>query len=394
MKRFVLNQLLLSLTLMLLAGCSIDTYKTADISKNPKAVQFAQSSIQFLINFPFYELEIAGPNDTNDSLIVNYNQSNRKKLIVDYLNKLKANIKPGTEKIGITIKYAYESVITDIDLPDNQTFSVKYHRCLLHDAPNISIPVEFPNGRKYIAYLDTGFDSSVILTSDIVIKNKLRILPIADMTFQGMCHIPEFTIGSARIKDASAFYGEQQWQLRILNIPVYNHPAIILGLRFIRTFDYVLFDNVNQEVVFSKAGVFKPDNQQLWTSYPFEIKPDSIQNERLMVKIPLNGQVYELFFDSCGDKPGLDLNKNDWETIKPNLSVKRFKKSSGYSYQAGRIFFQKAAVSQITVGETTIKNVEIKISEDPEDLSVLSLGYFQDTSFVLDFINNLMWIKK
>ena len=210
---------------------------------------------------------------------------------------------------------------------------------------------------------------------------------------QGVCYIPELNIGSALIKDAMGYDWEQQWQYRFMNVPVDKYSEIILGLQFITTFDYVLFDNVNQEVIFSKEGAFVTDNPDLWQSFPFSIKPDSIRNERIMVQMPINGQEYELFFDSCGSAPGLDLSKSDWQTIKPDLTVKQLRNTHRYSYQYGRFSCQEATVSELTIGEKTLKDVEIVIREDPKKLSMLSLGYFQDTVVVLDFVNNLMWIK-
>ncbi len=113
-----------------------------------------------------------------------------------------------------------------------------------------------------------------------------------------------------------------------------------------------------------------------------------------MVQIPIAGQMFEIMFDSCGDWPGLDLNKIHWQAIESNLNVKRLRKSHIDSYQSGRVSVQKVVVSQISIGEKILKNVDVVINDNPDGLSVMSLGYFQDTIVVLDFVNNLMWIKK
>ena len=262
----------------------------------------------------------------------------------------------------------------------------------MHPVPLACVSVEFPNVRKYIAYLDTGCPGTFILTSDIILDNKLPILPLQNFTFQGFCRIPVLNIGSAQIKDAVGFYHEQQWQFRIFNIPLYKHPAIILGRDFINSFDYVKFDNVNQEVIFSKDEAFKPDNPRVWASYPFTEDPN--RDNTIMVQMSINGKVFEVAFDSCGDKPGLRLNEKDWQIINQKSSIKRLRKSNYYSYQAGYVSFQKATVSEILVGEKILKDTDVLISDDPEHLSVISLGYFQDTIVVLDYVNNLMWIRK
>ena len=237
--------------------------------------------------------------------------------------------------------------------------------------------------------LDTGDDENISLTSDIVVDNNLVIKPEL-----GECHIPLLKIGTAKIKDILGFYENYQLQYRVLNIPIYKQENIFIGLKFIRSFSYVRFDNVEQKAVFSEEEVFKPEISESWMSFPFEIKPDEYKNDRIMVQMPINGQVYEVFFDSCGVKPGLSLNKHDWQAIEPGLIVKEIHKSHYFNYQSGRLPCQIAAISEFSIGEKKLKNTKIIIKENPNELSMLSLGYFQDTSVVLDFVNNLLWIKK
>ena len=351
MKRFIPITLLSLSILVQLSGCSISTYPTANISEN-------SSLVHFDINNP--------PFDAN----------------IEYL----------LHNGAVDIKSM--EVLPKIDFGANTTFSVKYHRSRMFSPPNATIPLEFSNGLKYAAYLDTGFSEYILLTSDVVLDNKFSILPITNSLAQGLCHIPLFKIGPARIKDTAGFYWGQQLQYRIMNVPVNKYSAIILGLAFIKTFDYVLFDNVNQEVVFSKEGVFVPDNPDLWQSYPFEIKPDSVPNDRIMVQMPIAGQMFELWFDSCGSMPGLRLSKRAWQVIEPNLNVKRLRKSHIYSYQSGRLQCQMATVSELSIGAKKINNANVSIYDDSDGLSMFSLGYFQDTAVVLDFVNKLFWIKK
>jgi predicted DNA-binding protein (MmcQ/YjbR family) len=360
MNKFVMLFLLLQFALLQLSGCSLAPYKTGDISKNSKVKHMEFKSIEDF-----------------------------KELFPDATFKHKE----GNIFTVIFNTTGYQTSIKNIDLAGEKEVSIKYYRSLVHKAPNVSVMLEFPNGNKYPAYLDTGFPVNILLTSDIVLDNKFPIYPIKECTFQGICKIPEMSIGDIKIEDTLVFYYEQQWQLRVLNIPLYSHPSIILGIDFIKSFDYVLFDNVNQEVVFSKDKTFTPDNPDLWQSYPFEIKPDSIKNNRIMVQIPINGREYELFFDTCGYKPGLHLNQTHWEVISKNLTVKHLRKSHNLAWQSGRLHCRKATVSELSIGEKKIKNAKVVISDDADSLSMFSLGYFQDTTVVLDFVKNLLWIK-
>ena len=362
MKRKTISILLLLFAFVQLSGCSIAPYKTVDISKDPRAVQMEFTSIE--------EVKRIIPNakfERKDNDIIFIHNTNSSE---------------------------FQTSIKNIDLGNEKEVTVKYYRNFLNEAPNVSIILELPNGKKYPAWLDTGFPVNILLTSDIALETKFEIFPFTGGTFQGICQIPEFNIGDMKTEDALSYYYEQQWQLRVLNIPIYSHPNIILGIEFIDSFDYVLFDNVSEQVTFSKNGAFEPDSKDSWQSYPFEIKPDSLSNNRIMVQMPVNGQVYELFFDTCGDEPGLDLNKSDWENISKDLTVKKIKRTNIYNWQSGKITCQKATISELIIAGKTFKNADVLIkTDDTNRLSMLSLGYFQDTTVVLDFVNNLLWIR-
>ena len=383
MKKALIISSLLICAAMQLSGCSLDIYPTDDISKNPKAVLFNINDIEHLTSFPFYELEI---DSKDEKLKVNIEQDDRSKIIEDFLNKIKANAEPGAEDIHFRAKYTVIPFIREIDTKANKKFSVKYSRSSIDKSPNVYIPIEFTNGCKYRASVDSGFNGYVLLTPDIVIDNKLTILP----SFSA-CSIPVLNFGPAQIKDALAYYDYQQWQFRILNIPIYRFSDILLGRGFLKMFDYVMFDNVKKEVVFSKEGPFVPDDFNFWTSYSFYEDPNHFNT--IMVKMPISGKVFDIAFDSCGYKPGLDLNQNDWDDISKDLTF-NLRKSNYLSGQFGRLPCRKATISELTIGEKKIKSAEVIIFNEKDQQSILSLGYFQDTVIVLDYVNNLFWVKK
>jgi len=361
MKRNLLIVLLLLSVLIQLSGCSLAPHKTADISKNPKAIH----------------IETKGLED-----------------IQGLYSNVQTLIDPNTGNRGIAWDLSsYMTEIRNIEIGDNKEVTMKYYRNFVHSAPNVSVMVEFANGRKYPAALDTGFSVNILLTSDIVLDNKFKIHPLTGDTFQGICRIPEMNVGDIKLEGIQACYYEQQWQLRVLNIPIYSHPYIILGLDFIKAFDYVLFDNVTQKVTFSKDNTFIPDESESWYSYPFAIKSDPNKNNRIMVQIPINGQPHELLFDTCGFKPGLSFQKTDWDTFSKEVTFRNLHKSYYDSWQFGRLPCWKATISELSIGEKKLKNVDVHIVDSEDKLSILSLDYYQDTSIVLDFVNNLFWIK-
>ena len=382
MKKALISSLLICAA-MQLSGCSFDRYSTGDISKNPKAVCLDINDINDLKRLPFYELELKSHNET---LKVTFNESDKNSKIDNFIKKIKATVKPGT-KVEFAVIYTFKSLIREIDTGGNKTFSVKYQTSLVSSDSQVLIPVEFPNGRKYIAYLDTGCPGYGMLTSDIVIDNNLEVIPKF-----GVCKVPLLNIGQAQIKDGIAYYDEQQWQFRVLNIPLYKYSPAILGREFIRSFDYVMFDNVHKKAVFSKEDEFTPDNPQSWSSYPFIEDPNG--GNTIVVKIPLAGKVLDIAFDSCWGEPGLFINKKHWEAVKQDLSFKLHGKSNGTTYQGMKLPCRKATISRLSIGEKTLKNAKVNISDDPNGYSVIGLDYFQDTSVVLDYVKNLFWIKK
>jgi hypothetical protein len=360
-----------------LSGCSRGLYQTDYLSKNP-------SPVYVDVNNPKFGVELM-PGQLNKDGTPTYKMNNKNGVISFQVNK---------GDVVANLRHFY--ITPNIEFGDDKAISVKYHYSHRNQAPNVYINVEFPNSRDYTAALDTGYMGVALLTSDIVLDNKLAIWSYGfDInSASGVCQIPELKMGSIKSHDIVGHYTEQQWQSRFLNRPLYKESAVILGLHFIRTFDYVIFDNINKDVVFSKDGAFTPDNSDLWQSYPFEIKQDLGSNERIMVQMPINGKVYELFFDSCGAKPGLILNKNHWQTIKKNLNFKLHGKDVLVTGFGIKMPIQKVTLSEISIGEKTIKNADVYIFDEPERLSMLSLGYFQDNAVVLDFVNNLLWIKK
>ena len=75
------------------------------------------------------------------------------------------------------------------------------------------------------------------------------------------------------------------------------------------------------------------------------------------------------------------------------------KLSKFLSYQHGFLPCRKAIVKNLSVGNVVIKNAEIVIMPEgtpylPKDIpGYISIWTFKDTSVVLDFEHNLMWVK-
>ena len=159
MNRIIIFFLFLQVTLIQLSGCSIARYPTEDISKNPKAIH----------------MEFKGIEDF-------------KKIFND------VNTEPIPGKNAVTIKWSGINKFNKIEFDTNKTSSIKYHRNIIYQAPHVNIKLELPNGRKHPVFFDTGFNGTILFSSDIALENKLEIYPSGSMLqtrTSGICIIPE-----------------------------------------------------------------------------------------------------------------------------------------------------------------------------------------------------------
>jgi hypothetical protein len=114
----------------------------------------------------------------------------------------------------------------------------------------------------------------------------------------------------------------------------------------------------------------------------------------IKVRVPIEGRVFDLAFDSRWGSPGLYIMKNHWQAIAQDLSFKLLGKADGTTWQGAKLPIRTARISKLSVGERTLRDVKVSISDDPGGFSIMSLGYFQDTVVVLDYVNHLFWIRK
>jgi predicted aspartyl protease len=211
-----------------------------------------------------------------------------------------------------------------------------------------------------------------------------------------LCHLPELQIEDIKLVDWPTFYLKPN-QVSLDILPVQKKDPIIIGLPLLRKFKYIQFDNVNRQVEFSLDESFQPQRLQFWQQYPLTIEEDFHGNAFLFVEIPVNGQLLQLQVDT-GSGKALALSRQIWQKISQNLQPKKLTKAKDIYPYIGTLPCSKAIIPKLEIGTNIVEDAEVSIFPDDsplleEDSGLLGMQYFQNTVLVLDFENNLLWLK-
>jgi hypothetical protein len=254
-------------------------------------------------------------------------------------------------------------------------------------------------GKKYPVVLDTGCPVTCIVTDRHVIRNKLPIYHLgtnqiysADM---GLCKLPELRIGKMVMVDLPCLYIEKREAIQVFGVTIAYDESILVGLKILRAFKYVMFDNANREVEFSPKEIFKPAHPQLWRSYPFVIKERSSNNDAIFVTMTVAGEEMELMLDT-GSGSWLEFNEQMWEKLQGKIPVAKLRSGNFRTAFLENFVCRKGIIRELDIGGRTFKNVRIAVfpDENPVDRETLiGMRCFRDTIMVLDFQRNLMWVK-
>jgi hypothetical protein len=255
------------------------------------------------------------------------------------------------------------------------------------------------NGKKYPVVLDTGCPVTCIVTDEHVIRNGLSIYPLganpvysADM---GLCKLPELRIGKMVMVDLPCLYIEKREAIQVFGVTIAYDESILVGLKILRAFKYVMFDNVNREVEFSPKEIFKPAHPQLWKSYPFVIKERSSNNDAIFVTMTVAGEEMELMLDT-GSGSWLEFNEQMWNKLRTKIpDIKLRNSTCSYAFLKNQAC-RKGIIRELDIGGRTFKNVRIAVVPDENPVNretLIGMQCFRDTIMVLDFERNLMWVK-
>jgi len=293
----------------------------------------------------------------------------------------------------------------DSKIVQNHTCRIKYHK-LYFTNRFIVVEGRVGNGSKtYPVVLDTGASQPVFVKENHVIDNNLAIFPMQtkisnDYKF-GLCHLPKLQLATVTFIDWPCLYLERRSKSELFGLSIAKDHAgddsIILGLPALREFKYIVFDNVRKEVEFSHNELFKPEQPQLWEQYPLSIEEDFHGNAFLFVTIPIAGEEIELQLDT-GSGRGLAISLELWEGLREKINKVNLTKGRDFYPYIGWLACRRGVIPKLEFGNRTVINAELSVfpSDSPivEDCEgLLGIQFFQDTIMVLDFENELMWIK-
>jgi len=261
----------------------------------------------------------------------------------------------------------------------------------------VQVMGQLNSDKEYPTTIDTGNPMWLIVSDTVVADSKLEIYPIqeVDKDIGGLCHVSRVQIGDMAIMNPLCHYALGHYERRVLGRTIWKQRNINLGLGLIRKFLYVLIDNITSEVEFCTEGSFETDPNESWSQYSMSIEKDELNQERLMVDMPITGQTRKVFFDT-GSNCGLMTTEKIWEEISGNLTVLR-SRDSRLGTPEGIVACRKITVEKLQVADASINNAIIFVEsiDTPfgEEFFTLGMGYFQDTVIVLDFERGLMWVK-
>jgi predicted aspartyl protease len=254
------------------------------------------------------------------------------------------------------------------------------------------------NGDKeYPTIIDTGNPMWLVVSDTVVVDSELEIYPIqeVDKDIGGLCHVSRVQIGDMAIMNPLCHYALGHYEMRVLGRTIWKQRDINMGLGLIRKFLYVLIDNITGEVEFCTEGSFEADPNESWSQYSMSIEKDEMNQERLMVDMPIAGKTRKVVFDT-GSNCGLMITEKIWEKLSGNLTVLR-SRGSRLGTPEGIVACRKITVEKLQVADASINNAIIFVESIDTpfggEFFTLGMGYFQDIVIVLDFGRGLMWIK-
>lgn len=295
---------------------------------------------------------------------------------------------------------------------DNQMDQAEVHRVKYHKQyyKNHYVVIEGKIGTRenqYPVVLDTGASQPFFLNISHVLDNKLPVYTMENTLSDlngyklGLCYLPLLQIGGITFTNRPCLYLEPSSAVDLVSVQIVsdtsNSDTVIVGLPVLRQFNYVMFDNVDNEVEFSYNKEFEANESDLWEKYPLTTEEDFHGNVFLFVRISIAGREIELQFDS-GSGRGLAIGENLWEKVDGQVQDLNLEEGRDFYPYIGRLACRRGVVPNLQVGDRTIKNAEVSVFPNDSPLlteceGLLGMQYFQNTIVVLDFKRSLMWVR-
>jgi len=254
------------------------------------------------------------------------------------------------------------------------------------------------NENPYPVIFDTGCNPLLILGEKIVIENDLAVYFFNPQDIQnsgGLVIADSLQIGSLELIDFPCGLWEHRAQFEVLGVPIYKPEIMIMPLVMMRKFNYFKFDDIQKEISFSEISSFVPENTSEWLSLP--LKFDGLY---LLLDVPIEGIDTELRLDTgAGYQMKLDISVIE-KLFETRPDFEKAWKNTTYlygPYEGGKSTEKKFTAKNLQFDGLKLDRVKIIYSNTDQDEQchgVIGAELFKKTIMVLDFENNLMWVKK
>ncbi|MFC1793193.1 hypothetical protein ACFL3Q_06360 [Planctomycetota bacterium] len=269
----------------------------------------------------------------------------------------------------------------------------------LKNSRNVQVLGELNNGKNYPVVLDTGYSRYVGITDTIVTDAGLPIYPMDDLGHHligGLCNLSQLRIGTVTIRQPPCEYFSAHYERRILGITTWKEMEITLGLGLLKKFSYIHIDNVEREIEFSGKQPFSTQDENQWNQYPMVIERNEKGNAKLMVDIPIAGNLRHIAFDT-GSASGLTLTEKMWTEVSPSLKLVHEENHTLTTPLEGRLSCRRITVELLRLGSIPIRSAQISVTANNnpfgQDDFTLGMGFLKETVIVLDFKSKLLWIR-
>lgn len=271
--------------------------------------------------------------------------------------------------------------------------------------PNPAVVRGELNGKAYDVIFDTGNNLGVFIEDVQINEHHLGVLFFNEENNAaggGLAIVDSLKAGPLTFENYPCNFLSQHAEFRLLGIlPVYRYRWIAMPIQLISKFSYIEYNQIDRELCISREAPFAVEDTSAWITVPFEI-----DERRILVRSSIEGIPMTLFLDTGSDSE-LELAGAAVEPLfekRTDFAKARKRTGATYApYAGGMAKVRKFTAKNLRWADHDVRNVEIFYRKkfSPQDQfpsegtdGTIGLGLFRKTVMVLDFQNNLMWVKK
>ncbi len=264
------------------------------------------------------------------------------------------------------------------------------------EGPPTSVMGTLNGQREYAVLIDTGSNQGLIVNDVVALESGLAVYPAeASLGVGGLCDVEQITIDDVTLRHPPCLYTLGHYERRALARPTQKERQIILGLRLMRGFRYLLIDHPASEVTFGVSRSFAPDPNESWRHFPLEVDEGDSYSLEAIAEIPLAGRIRRVKIDTAASW-NLYVGRAVWENLSREVRIVGTSRSRSKMFR-GWSDIEIVTVEQWQVGSRTLPTATIAVHDESADWKsdtlLLGMANFLDTAIVLDFEHHLFWIR-